>query len=132
MGVRDGSVVMAVMRMGGPASVAAEPVTKRGQAHSTVSRGTTAASIGRMRMGSSVCGLEAGTTGVAGSNPHTQPAAAFGQDGPTVFSPRLPGVLHADATGVDVEGALAHLARHGWARLGRAVDDDGLCALRER
>lgn len=32
----------------------------------------------------------------------------------------------------DVAGALAHLAEHGWARLGRVADDATLAGLRER
>ncbi len=33
---------------------------------------------------------------------------------------------------VDLAAPLAHFAEHGWARLGRALDDDGLAALRAR
>ncbi|MBS1148663.1 MAG: phytanoyl-CoA dioxygenase [Myxococcaceae bacterium] len=39
----------------------------------------------------------------------------------------LPGAEHLDLT-----GPLAHLAEHGYARLGRVLDDAGLLALRER
>jgi phytanoyl-CoA hydroxylase len=41
-------------------------------------------------------------------------------------------MLLPEAQDLDLAAPLAHLAEHGWARLGRLVSDDGLAALRER
>jgi hypothetical protein len=41
-------------------------------------------------------------------------------------------MLHPDALALDLAGPLAHLAEHGYARLGRVLSDEGLEALRAR
>ncbi len=41
-------------------------------------------------------------------------------------------VLVSDASGMDIEGPLAHFTEHGWARLGRVASEETLAALRER
>lgn len=41
-------------------------------------------------------------------------------------------MLCVDAEQFDIGPALAHYAEHGWARLGRVLDDGGVEALRER
>ncbi|MCP3162243.1 phytanoyl-CoA dioxygenase family protein [Myxococcus qinghaiensis] len=41
-------------------------------------------------------------------------------------------MLREDAKDVDIDRALAHYAEHGYARLGRVLDESGLESLRER
>jgi phytanoyl-CoA hydroxylase len=41
-------------------------------------------------------------------------------------------MLTSDAAGLDLSAPLAHLAEHGYARLGKVLDDEGLSALRQR
>jgi ectoine hydroxylase-related dioxygenase (phytanoyl-CoA dioxygenase family) len=41
-------------------------------------------------------------------------------------------MLLDDARSLDLDAALAHFAAHGYARLGRVLDDAGLASLRER
>jgi len=41
-------------------------------------------------------------------------------------------VLTDEAQKIDLEHALAHFEEHGWARLGRVLDDSGIAAMRAR